>query len=64
MSPQSCLVIEDSFPGRLAGSCAGMRAVAIRSKYTSSLRFPQASLVIESPESPDARKPGAFLLKG
>lgn len=63
MSPQFCVVIVDSFPGLEGGRCAGMCAIAIRSKYASSLHFPQASFAIESPKSLHARKLEALLSK-
>jgi HAD superfamily hydrolase (TIGR01509 family) len=48
LPPRNCLVLEDSSPGVIAASTAGMRVVAVPNEATRTSDFSQADLVIES----------------
>ncbi len=48
ISPEDCLVIEDSRNGMLAGKAAGMPVLVIPSKVTSCLDFSEADYRVES----------------
>lgn len=48
LSPEQCVVIEDSPPGVTAASRAGMRAIAVRTPYTAHLQLPGADLIVDS----------------
>jgi len=48
IDPNRCLVFEDSSPGVIGASDAGMRAVAVPNDYTRTSDFSRAVLVLES----------------
>lgn len=64
ISPQYCVVFEDSVPGIEAARRAGMRVIAIRSEYASVIQFPKVDFVIESVKSLNVEKLAVLLHQG
>jgi HAD superfamily hydrolase (TIGR01509 family) len=56
LSPDQCIVIEDSRNGLLAAKAAGLRAVATTNIYTENEDLSDASIVVTSLGDPDAEK--------
>lgn len=48
LQPRTCMVVEDSATGVLAGARAGMYVVAVSNRYTANHDFTPASVVIDS----------------
>lgn len=48
VSPEQCLVFEDSLPGLTAAKSAGMTVVAVRNHFTRNLNFAQADRIINN----------------
>ncbi|MGD9043758.1 MAG: HAD-IA family hydrolase [Desulfobacterales bacterium] len=56
LSPDECIVIEDSRNGILAAKAAGLRAVATTNIYTENEDLSDASIVVTSLGNPDGEK--------
>jgi HAD superfamily hydrolase (TIGR01509 family) len=56
LSPDECIVIEDSHNGLLAAKAAGLRAVATTNIYTENEDLSYASIVVTSLGDPDGEK--------
>ena len=56
LSPDQCIVIEDSHNGLLAAQAAGLRSVATTNIYTENEDLSAASIVVTSLGDPDAEK--------
>ncbi len=56
LSPEECIVIEDSRNGLLAAKAAGLRAVATTNIYTENEDLSDASIVVTSLGDPDGEK--------
>ena len=56
LSPDECIVIEDSRNGILAAKAAGLRAVATTNIYTENEDLSDASIVVSSLGDPDGEK--------
>jgi HAD superfamily hydrolase (TIGR01509 family) len=56
LSPEECIVIEDSRNGLLAAKAAGLRAVATTNIYTEKEDLSDASIVVTSLGDPDGEK--------
>ena len=56
LSPDQCIVIEDSRNGILAANAAGLRAVATTNIYTENEDLSDASIVVTSLGDPDGEK--------
>ncbi len=56
LSPEECIVIEDSRNGLLAAKAAGLRAVATTNIYTEDEDLSDASIVVTSLGDPDGEK--------
>jgi HAD superfamily hydrolase (TIGR01509 family) len=56
LSPDQCIVIEDSRNGILAAKAAGLRAVATTNIYTANEDLSDASIVVTSLGDPDGEK--------
>ncbi|MBU2632478.1 HAD family phosphatase [Patescibacteria group bacterium] len=50
LAPSECLVLEDSESGVESGKAAGMKAIAVPSKYTKHQDFSKADLIVNSLE--------------
>ncbi len=48
LPPTQCVVIEDTYKGVIAASCAGIACIAVPNEYTLHNDFSQASLVLSS----------------
>lgn len=51
VSPECCLVFEDSLPGVAAAKAAGMRVVAVSSPHTKQLDYSTADMIIDTLET-------------
>lgn len=48
ISPSECVVIEDTYTGVTAGKAAGMKVIAVPSKYTRDQEFSKADIIVNS----------------